>query len=172
MAVSTLGTPLRTTSFDRAVPAARVAGAPKSCAHLALRVALRLVGHSPASTRPLQVPAFRLHSHGALHRPAQLDRHPGGLPDVAGTLPRSVGFGRATRRIRPPLPGRLPTAPPRRKWAISRWCHCSFGSPVHKPHQWLHKALASRLAARVLLRPPRAPLQGRGLLCPGTPRPV
>ena len=23
-------------------------------------------------------------------------------------------------------------------WAISRWRHCSFGSPFQKPHQWLH----------------------------------
>ena len=23
-------------------------------------------------------------------------------------------------------------------WSISRWCHCSFGSPFQKLHQWLH----------------------------------
>ena len=24
------------------------------------------------------------------------------------------------------------------EWTVSRWCHCSFGSPFQKPHQWLH----------------------------------
>ena len=35
--------------------------------------------------------------------------------DVAGPLPQSVGLGRAAWRICPPLLGRLPTAPPRRR---------------------------------------------------------
>ncbi len=120
---------------------------------------------SEAAPRPVQVPALRLPSLRAFHRPAQPDRHPCGLLDVAGAPLRTVGLGRAAGRFGSPLLGRLPAATPRGGVGHPALVPLLLRVPPPEAAPVAsQRPLAARPPAGLLLRAPREPLQSGGLL--------